>query len=149
MNKLFLAFLIAFTSAQALALPLAPEIIDQIELVDQVYNVVVDDIINVDETSGFEVKAGKKSGYLDIRLSVYKENNTEFTRRQGSGIFLSTFKVCDEIAKNPKSHAYFLEQGYELDFKDDMIGESIDGVLSADKKTYSCGCEVPYLINKL
>ena len=135
------------STTQGDVLTSGPEVIDQFELVGEVYNVVIDDITNIDETTALEASIDRIGGYLDVKISVYNENNAEYTPKLARAILLMTSPVCTRISQSSRSYILSLEPGFRIHMGADN-GYAVEGSLSDDKKTYRGGCKVSYLLDK-
>jgi len=141
MKKIILSLLIVFTTNLTIASE--SEVIDQLQLGEELYDVVLDSVTNVDETTGQAAGVGRKTGYLDVRMSVSSIKNNVLDFNLESIIFFQTYRLCSEFLSDSESFLNTLEPGYSIHM---IHGNPHKGTLSDDGVTYTYMCKITYTL---
>ncbi len=143
MNNLLLTLTVLFTTTQTLAIE--AEVLDQVGIDSEVYNIVLGDVENVDITSEAEANLGHMRGNLVAQMSAYSTKNNVISEWYANLIYLFSRSTCRAFGDDSRNIINPEGSGYT--FKR-IRGSSQKGYLSDDKKNYHFVCKVSYHLKK-
>ncbi len=143
MNKLLLTLIVLFTATQTLASE--EDLLDQFNIGDEVYNVVLDEAEEVNITTGLEASAGGMSKDLIAQIIIYNTKKTEITPGEKFNLFMFSRSICREYGENSKSLINPKGSGFKLER---ILAFNTDDFLSEDKKTFHFTCSVTARLKK-
>ena len=125
-----------------------PQLMDQLEIRSNVFDVVFQDFSIEDNTSDLEASLGLKSGVFIPQIVMYNIKNTEITDRDKFALYLNATRTCRKFEeKYARSLINPGGSGYSINTLRAFYG--IDGYLSDDRKKYIFTCNVSYSLKPL
>jgi len=144
MNKLILTLIIFFTTTQTLATD--DQLIDQIAIGPDLYDVILDEVENVDTTTKLQASVNRKGGNLVAQMSIYNTKKSDITPAEEFKLYIISVRICDEYGENSTSLMNPKGSGYLID--ELPLATAGEGTLSEDQKYYHFTCEVLYYLKK-